>query len=285
MSRLLKVVMLLLSLLFLSVFAWKNTEEGSEDGSSRGIATKDLSDQQQFWHYMNEGDQQRLQGNYHKAEDSYSSALEINPNHSGALYYLGNVQLFMRDYGNAEKNWRKIVREDSIVARAWLQLGKVYFCNDPGNPFYDPNEAERYFEKAAALNRENTGPPLHLAKIEILKRDYSAAAEFLDGITAQNFKSYEGMFLKGFVNWEMGSGKSAQDDLNEAIEIFSSSNQIKMDGEGATESGSNPMLSEEKFCDFFGKEIQRLLIHKAKNPTVEIFREFDLKVDDWRSME
>lgn len=233
--------------------------------------------------FMNTGDEHRLNGNYKKAGASYTKALEIKENHAGALYYLGNVQLFMRDFPNAEQNWRRIVENDPITARAWLQLGKVYFCMDSENRFYDPAEAQGYFQKAAALNRENTGPPLHLAKISILNDDYDSAEAYLEGIVAQNFKSYEGLFLKGFVDWKRNQKESALTELNKAFEIFSNNNQIKMAGEGATKSGSNPMLAEEKFCDFFGKEIQALMIKADQSTREEIYQNFDAAVESWRA--
>jgi hypothetical protein len=72
-------------------------------------------------------------------------------------------------------------------------------------------------------------------------------------------------------------------ELNKAFEIFSNNNQIKMAGEGATKSGSNPMLAEEKFCDFFGKEIQALMIKADQSTREEIYQNFDAAVESWRA--
>lgn len=273
---------LIIAVLFLGVFVWKNSAFCSDDVSGSNQSKRDASEEEQFWTYMNAGNEYRRNVDYKRAEDSYSKALGIKENHAGALYYLGNVQLFMKDFQNAEKNWHQVVNNDPLVARAWLQLGKVYFCMDEGNTFYDPAEAEGYFQKAAALNRENTGPPLHLAKIAILNNDYDSAEEYLEGIVAQNFKSYEGMFLKGFVDWKKSRKELALIELANAIEIYSNNNQIKMDGEGATKSGSNPMLAEEKFCDFFGKEIQALITGSVQAANGEIYRQFDATLESWR---
>lgn len=262
---------------------WKNSGLFLDDASGSNRAKRDISREEQFWAFMNAGDEFRLNGDYKNAEVSYSKALQIKENHAGALYYLGNVQLFMHDFSNAEKNWRQIVENDTIVARAWLQLGKVYFCKDSANPFYNPAEAEEYFQKAAALNRENTGPPLHLAKIAILNNDYQSAEEYLEGIVAQNFKSYEGMFLKGFVDWKMNRTESAMTSLANSVQTFSKNNQIKMAGEGATKSGSNPMLAEEKFCDFFGMEIQGLMRAGDQSTREDIYQNFDATVENWRA--
>lgn len=283
MNQSVKGIIIVIAALFLVVFVWKNSAFFSDDASGSSRAKRDISQEEQFWTFMNAGDEYRLKGDYKNAEVSYTKALDIKENHAGALYYLGNVQLFMRDFKNAEKNWRHIVKNDPIVARAWLQLGRVYFCMDSENKFYDPAEAEGYFQKAAALNRENTGPPLHLAKIAILKNDYQSADEYLEGIVAQNFKSYEGMFLKGFVDWKMKRTESSLIELSNAVETFSKNNQIKMAGEGATKSGSNPMLTEEKFCDFFGREIQALMIKADQAANEEIYQNFDAIVENWRT--
>lgn len=282
MNRSVKASMAVIAVLFFGVFVWKNSALFSEGVSGSDRKKRDISQEEQFWRFMNAGDEYRLNGDYKKAEVSYSKALEIKENHAGALYYLGNVQLFLRDFQNAEKKWRQIVENDPLVARAWLQLGKVYFCMDSDNIFYDPAEAERYFQKAAALNRENTGPPLLLAKIAVLNNDYQSAEEYLNGIVAQNFKSFEGRFLKGFVDWKMERTEPAITALNHAIDIFLRNNQIKMAGEGATKSGSNPMLAEEKFCDFFGREIHSLMEAADQMTQEDIYQQFDITVEAWR---
>ena len=271
-------------LLFAGVFAWKQLDRvpSGAEGDERRV--KNVSEEHKFWAHMNAGDQFRLNGDYRKAEESYSKALEIKENHPGVLYHLGIVQLFLKDFRNAEKNWQQIITQDSIVARAWLQLGKIYFCKDSDNPFYDPVEAVGFFKKAASLNRENTGPQLYLAKIAILNEEYAAAEVYLDGIVAQHFKSYEGMFLIGFVNWKRGRPASTERPLSEAIEIYKKSNQMKMDGEGATKSGSNPMLVEETFCDRLGREIERLMNEVEQADQEEIFVRFERFIENWREV-
>lgn len=284
MNRSVKGIFIVIAALFLGVSVWKNSSLFISSSSGSDQAKRNISQEEQFWTFMRAGDEYRLNGDYKRAAASYTKALGINENHAGALYYLGNVQLFMRDFEHAEKKWRRIVENDPIVARAWLQLGKLYFCKDSGNVFYDPAEAEDYFQKAAALNRENTGAPLYLAKIAILKSDYEAAEEYLEGVVAQNFKSYEGMFLKGFVDWKRDHDESALAELNNAIQIFSKNDQIKMVGEGATKSGSNPMLAGEKFCDIMKSRIDNAFLHiKEKQPSIKIYQGFDEQVREWAS--
>lgn len=281
MSNSIKILLVAILVLFGAAVVWKNTSSGTEN-SADAASKKRIASEKQFWNYLNTAEELRLDGELREAEPYYKKALQIKQEHAGALYYLGSIQLFLKDFEQAEENWRVIVDNDPSVARAWLQLGKLYFCRDASNRFYDPVRAQSHFQKAAALNRENTGPPLHLAKIAILKNDLQKAEEYLDGIVAQNFKSYEGFFLKGYVDWKNGNEQSAVEAFQNAADVYSSGNQTKVSGEGATKTGSNPMVSEGLYCDFMKRSIDSHLRSLKDIPASEdLYEEFDCQIMEW----
>lgn len=280
MNSAVKIVVMIVGILFLGIFLWKNSATGG--GDSESTTNKNIKEEKQFWDYMNNAEKNRLEENFADAREFYIKAVNIKKDHPGALYYLGSVQLILRDFENARRNWQVILEDDPIVARAWLQLGKLYFCRDDANRFYDLNEAEKHFQEAAALSRENTGPPLQIAKIEILKGNYQSAKEYLDAIVAQNFKSYEGFFLKGYVEWKTGFEETALQTLEKATDTYSNSNQQKIQGEGATKSGSNPMLSEAMYCDFIKISVDNYLSQLNGNTSSNnIYQDFDQQIRDW----
>lgn len=279
MNSAVKIVLMIIGTLFLGIFLWKNTATGG--GDSESTTKKNLNEERQFWDYMTAAEKNRLNGNYIDAEEFYVKAVDIKEDHPGALYYLGSVQLILKDFESARRNWQIILEKDPTIARAWLQLGKLYFCRDDENRFYNLAEAEQHFQEAAALSRENTGPPLQIAKIEILEGNYQTAKEYLDAIVAQNFKSYEGFFLKGYVEWKTGSEEDAINTLKQAADTYSNSNHQKIQGEGATKSGSNPMLSEALYCDFIKITVDDYLSELNGNtPSTNIYQEFDEQINE-----
>lgn len=280
MNSAVKIVLMIIGTLFLGIFLWKNTATGGGDSGS--TTKKNLKEERQFWDYMTTADKNRLNGNYIDAEEFYVKAVDIKEDHPGALYYLGSVQLILKDFESARRNWQTILEKDPTIARAWLQLGKLYFCRVEANSFYNLAEAEKHFQEAAALSRENTGPPLQIAKIEILKGNHQSAKEYLDAIVAQNFKSYEGFFLKGYVEWKTGLKETALQTLGKAADTYFNSNHQKIQGEGATKSGSNPMLSEALYCDFIKISIKKYLSELNENhPSINIYQDLDEKINEF----
>jgi len=66
-----------------------------------------------FWALMRQAFADRIAGRGDAAVVGYRAALDLNPNHEDALYYLGSVLLERRDFSGAEQAWRRLV--DMIV--------------------------------------------------------------------------------------------------------------------------------------------------------------------------
>ncbi|MEX0905234.1 MAG: tetratricopeptide repeat protein [Balneolaceae bacterium] len=215
---------------------------------------------------------------YETAAHWYEKALALNHDHEGTLYNLGNVNLLIKEFSEAEKYWRRLSQINPRSARAWLQLGTLYFCRDDQNSKFNPQLAKENYLKASDLNREETGPLLKLSKLAVFEKKYPEAEKYADIVLAQNYRSYQAYFLKGYIEWKKGNESASSEILSESKNLFDSYQQVKMAGEGATAKGSGPMLSGDMYCDFFGTEIELVLEDYKEPDPRQVFKQFERRI-------
>ncbi len=270
--------------MFIFAFVWKNSGDFYSihipDDSSRA---SEINDVRQFRNHFNRAEELRQAGEYRAAAARYTDALKINKSHEGALYNLGNVNLFLKNFEQAEENWLQLVGLNQSSARAWLQLGTLYFCLDNKNSLFNPERAADHFSQASELSREDTGPRLHLSKIAILNNQYNKAVEELESVISQNFMSYQSLFLRGYLYWINGESESAFKKFKESAELYHNLSHITLHGEGGTAAGAKAMLYEEMFCDFMGNRISAILENQAQTVPEKLFRQFDDELNEWRN--
>lgn len=285
MNKLHQIILLILILMFLLAGLWKSgVLEPEHQVVEATVEERDRSCVMEFWDHYNRATDFQNERGYENAAIYYEKALQINDEHEGSWYELGNMKLLLREFEEAEKSWLELVRINPRSARARMQLGTLYFCRDEKNRLFNPESAKEYFKKAHDLNREETGPPLHLAKIAILEGDFDEAENYTNVVLVQNFMSYQAIFLKGYIEWLKGIRESSEEKISEAYELYQTINQIRIVGEGATKSGSRPMLSEDMYCDFVGDRIEQLLESMDEsNPEIQAdqnFQRFDKSLEE-----
>lgn len=269
--------------MFVMAGLWKSGILISDSRSvEKPVQTSDRSAIVEFWDHYNRATALQIERDYAKAALYYEKALRLNGEHEGALYNLGNVRLLLRQFDEAEAKWSKLAGINPRAARAWLQLGTLYFCRDEENRLFNPVMAELNYKKASDLNREETGPLLHLSKIAILEGRFSDAEEYTNIVLTQNFTSYQAIFLNGFIKWRNGNNTAGRKKLIEAGNLYKTVADITMAGEGATDAGFRPMLSEDIFCDFFGSRIEELLAEYNEHSPDEIYERFEKNINGWQ---
>ncbi|MGA7304467.1 MAG: tetratricopeptide repeat protein, partial [Rhodothermales bacterium] len=153
-----------------------------------------------FWSDFREATQLRLDGDFEAAREAYGRALENNPEHEDALYYLGNVNLELGNWEDARALWQRLVEVNPSSARAFSQLGSLALCR-PEIPAFDLAAARSAFESAHRLNPEETGPTLRLGQVALLEKRTAEAADLFDAVTGSNFTSMEAYYLKAYTEW------------------------------------------------------------------------------------
>ena len=100
-------VILLIVFSAISIFKNRKTVTGQA-----GVAVDVRSDSiQNFWSYYNVATSDRLHDKIDSAIANYQAALNLNPSHEDALYYLGIVYRMAGNFEKAKETWQKLVAD------------------------------------------------------------------------------------------------------------------------------------------------------------------------------
>jgi len=275
------ISLIIIAVIFVIAAIWKNLDYFSGNSIDESSALKtDQITAVNFRKNLDMAEESRNAGNYRRAAGFYEEALKINEKHEGVLYDLGNVHLILKNFEAAGNYWMRLVKLNPEAARGWLQLGTVSFCLDAENELFDIAMAEDYYKKASELNREDTGPRMHLSKVALFRGDYTKASKLLNDVSFQNFMNVEVAFLQGYINWKTGREQDGIQQVNEALKIYRSLDNLELRGEGGTGKGARPMLADNMHCDFMNDNLLRLLkLYPENSP--QILKEFDEKMLLW----
>jgi len=201
-----------------------------------------------FWDAYREATAFRIAEQPVEAAAAYRRALALNPGHQDALYYLGNMRFDVGDYAAAEQAWRRLVEVDPTNARGHSQLGLLYSC--VGAPaFVQLHRAAAEFERALAINREETGSLLHLGEIALLRGDLARADSYLDAVVGSNYTSVPAYAYKAYLAWKAGAGSEAARLLATAAgHARGDAPAAAVPGEGDTRAGRAPMVTASSTC-------------------------------------
>ncbi|MBI2073967.1 MAG: tetratricopeptide repeat protein [Gemmatimonadetes bacterium] len=246
------VALLLFAAITLFKFRTREDEPGTEVTRQ---ATAQEARIREFWEVYRQATEYRVAGDSRRAAESYARALELDPQHEDARYYLGNMYLELGRYREAETAWEHLVLVNPGSARAHSRLGDLHFCLEPGAPV-DLTRAEAEFRRALHLNQEETGPLLRLGEIALVRGNLTDASYFLDAVIASNPGSAPAHFLKGYLAWRGG-------DLGQASALFAKAVELArprepaggVPGEGDTKRGLAPLLAPQMKCGALKLEI------------------------------
>lgn len=209
MRRALLITFGLLLTLFLAISAVKMVTNPDRSIRQRqGKSPVEKQKIQAFWQIYREATRLRLAGNSAQAVRAYERALQLNPTHEDALYYLGNLYAERARLEDAEKMWQKLAGVNPQSSRANQQLGALYLDPAAGG-YFDPEKARLAFERAHAINREETGPILRLGEVALLQERWQDAGRYFDEVLGSNFRSREAYFYKAYLAWRSGDFERA----------------------------------------------------------------------------
>jgi tetratricopeptide (TPR) repeat protein len=198
------ITLLLLGTTFLGITAWKQwSTSGPTEAvdSQRTTAAQDSI--RRFWETFRRATDLRTAGDLTEAASAYEQALAWNPEHEDTRYYLGNVYYMLDKTDRARQQWEQLLEINPNSARAYVQLGELYFCSS-ADSLPDISAAEPAYRRALDLHNEETLPLLRLGQIALLRRNYSEAQELFDAVVGSNYRNAYAYFLKGYLLWKKG---------------------------------------------------------------------------------
>lgn len=193
----------------------------------------------QFWETFRRAQSLRREGRWTEAVDEYRKALELDPDHEGALYGLANSYIELGRFDAALEPLAHLVEVDPLAQRGHLQIGLIRSCPDAGAA-YDLDAAERALQRAFEINQEETGALLRLAEVKLLKGEVERAFELYTLANRSNFRAVEGYYVRAYLRWRAGRVDEATELLAEAVRQSHVPKVVAgaVPGEGDTRPGS-----------------------------------------------
>jgi Tfp pilus assembly protein PilF len=188
--------------------------EGKAAGSEAAATPEERT--RRFWALYRTATDQRTAGETEAAAATYAEALALNPDHEDVLYYLGSMRLALGDHRGAAQAWRHLIAVNPSSARGHSQLGSLFLCLDPGAPF-QVDSAAAHFRIARDLNKEETGPLLHLGEAALFRRDLAAARRNFAEVLATHGTSAAARFYTGYLAWKEGDSAGAARQYQQAV--------------------------------------------------------------------
>ena len=108
MKRTIVIVGAVLAVGFAAISAWKYGRDAGPARDERStIPAVQKAEIRRFWITYRRATDLKLRGTWAAAASAYREALEIDPAHEDALYYLGNVLFELERYDGAAEAWRR----------------------------------------------------------------------------------------------------------------------------------------------------------------------------------
>jgi tetratricopeptide (TPR) repeat protein len=228
-----------------------------------------------FWKLYREATVLRTARMTQRASDTYARALELNPRHEDVLYYYGSMRLDLGDFAGAARAWTTLVAVNPSSARAHSELGSLYLCLDAGAPF-QLDSAERHFERAHEINKEENGPLVHLGEVALLRGDLAAAKRNFDAVLVTHAGNDLARFYAGYVEWKNGNTELAQQQFARAVAAAASTAPAApAPGEGDTKRGTVALAAENQHCDELRTPARQLRTADPKRDIVTRYRELN----------
>jgi tetratricopeptide (TPR) repeat protein len=222
----------------------------SDEGETDGQVTAERQRVQGFWSAYRQATSDRVAGRISEAATQYRIALELNPEHRDALYYLGSVNFDLGEFAEAETVWIHLLEVDPQGSRGYARLGDLYMCFEQPS-FFDLDNAKEVFLRSLEINRGETGPLLRLGELAVIRGDLDTALGYLDAVAATNFRSVPAFFFRGYVAWKRGQSTEALDHFREAsLQAKPAESIAGAPTEGDTESGV-AILAAKRQCQSF----------------------------------
>ncbi|MBI2947705.1 MAG: VCBS repeat-containing protein [Verrucomicrobia bacterium] len=173
----------------------------------------------------------KLEKNVPKAIQLFRQALELDPRHEDALYYLGQCLASEGDVASALAQWDELIRLNPQSHRAHQQWGTLRALTSASAA--NLQSAQARLERAHAINPEETGALLVLGEIALLRGEKDKAEQRLAAACRTNPRAVGGFFLRAYLAWKRGDESRARELLTEARQALGKDWQPK----GSTSEG------------------------------------------------
>jgi len=204
---------------------------------------------QRFWAIYREASGYRIAKDAQRAAATYARALELNPRHEDALYYMGSMRVELGEFTDAADAWRRLLAVNPNSARTHSQLGVLYMCLDQG-ALFQLDSAELHLRRAHEINKEENGPLVRLAEVALMRGDRASAQRDLTAVLRNDQANATAHFYMGYLALRNKDLTKAREELGRAAKapLTPPRPPGAASGEGDTKAGAK-MSHESVRCD------------------------------------
>jgi tetratricopeptide (TPR) repeat protein len=170
---------------------------------------------QRFWTIYREASAYRIAKDAPRAAATYARALELNPRHEDALYYMGSMRVELGEFSGAADAWRRLLAVNPNSARTHSQLGALYSCLDEG-ALFQLDSAELHLQRAHEINKEENGPLVRLAEVALMRGDRASAQRDLTAVLRNDTGNATAHFYMGYLALRNKDLARAREELGRA---------------------------------------------------------------------
>ncbi len=240
-----------------------------------------------FWGHYRSATRLRVAGRLEEAGRAYEAALAVDGSHEDALYYLGSVRLALGRVQEAREVLDRLVRVNPRSGRGHAQLGILDACPDAGvRP--DLDRAAASFERAWAINREQTGVPLWLGIISLERGDLSGARRRFDEVLGSDPHSVVANYFGGYTAWAEGRGDEAIRRASAAVEGLAGERSVEPGLREGDTRASPAVFAAAMSCKWLEERLAPLAERAApasslsKADVDELYRGLDVSLETLR---
>ena len=158
----------------------------------------------------------RVDGDAGRAVDLFQKALALKPGHEDSLYYLG---LALDEQGKVDQAlavFEKLAAVNPSSHRAYRQVGLLRARHATGRA--DLDAAAAAFDRALAINSEETGVLLLRGEVDLLRGEFDEARRNFAWVVRTNPRAAVSFYLLGYLSWKGGDGAGAAAHLSRAVQ-------------------------------------------------------------------
>ena len=153
-----------------------------------------------------------------KAIPMFRQAIDLNPAHEDARYYLALCLAACDDPAGALESLSALRELNPQSHRAWQQWGIIMAQSADSDA--DLAAAEASLQRAHELNTAETGALLLLGEISLLRGHHANAVSRLTAVCQGNPKAAGGFFFRAYLAWKSGDTEASSDFLLRAREAL-----------------------------------------------------------------
>ncbi len=177
---------------------------------------------------------------------AYTEASALNPRHEDSLYALANLHLDAGDRAAARRDFDALLSVQPRSVRGHGGLGDL-LADPASGALADFAEARRHYERAGALNGEETGWVVRLGEVDLREGRPDEASRRFRHVLATNARSFQALYLLGFLDWRAGDHAAARKRFDEAFAALGPQ-AAPAPGEGDVRKAEKPLPRRGSFA-------------------------------------